>query len=367
MSSPPHFQAINKSLGHVRTTASRVDKHSQLRRTMRGGEPSPLGLHTCDRTREALAEPRTFKVNRSRVAARNRRRDKSVDRWHHAMTYDRVCRRRVWLLLFTTESAEPEVVEGAMRRFWHAVRDRFGKQNYWAGLEVQRRGAAHYHAMWVDPPLKDNAATKRWLEATWSLGFVKLKQRSASWFALKAGNYIKSEIKESEGKAYQHDYSEIPSSIKTCMYGELEFYAHDLDMHGDRQVVVYVPQAVQLRTGGADPLELAQQLLAANDSTHRPDSHSPIRTSSTEPRGDSSSDVSRRAITDVAEHLVQVAELRHREHCAGDCTLWRSRRNLRINGMRPAAVAKQAPLQGGSSVSTTGRRREGVRSPLRRQ
>ena len=280
---------------------------------------SPLGLHTCDGMREPLAEPRSFRVNRSRVAARNRRRDRSVDRWHQAMVYDKVCRKRVWLLLFTTSSPDPAVVEGQMRRFWHAVRDRFGKQQYWAGLEVQQRGAAHYHVMWVDPAMADTRETKQWLEKTWGLGFVKLKQRSRTWFDLTGATYIKSEIKASEGKAYQHDYSAIPSTVKTCMYGELEFLARDLDAHRDSQLVAYVPPRPYLLTSavpGAELAEVDRELLELGG-------------------------------------LVQWGVVRHVECCRGACTLWRFRRNVGQNKAPRNCWHERGALHRRTRVSTT--------------
>lgn len=41
---------------------------------------------------------------------------------------------------------------GAARRFWKAMRDRYGDLTYFCWLELTAAGAPHYHALLVNPP-----------------------------------------------------------------------------------------------------------------------------------------------------------------------------------------------------------------------
>lgn len=271
-----------------------------------------------------VMEPRSLPVSRTTTAGRIRRLHRGVDRWHQAVTYDRLCRRRVWLLLFTTESSDPEVVAGAIRRFWAAVAQKYGPQRYFTWLEVQARGAAHYHGMWLDPPLHDNWPTKDWLERTWGLGFVKIRQRSRSWFTDRAPDYVKAEAKASLKKGYQQDYSAIPSHIRTFECQRLEFSGADLDAHRDRQLVQYVPAS----SSPPGSPTFNQQL--------------------------------------AAEHLVVWADLRHVTAAAAGCTLWQQRRTRHKRAPARMVVPGPAPFYGGSRVSITRGLRAAGRPAVRR-
>lgn len=149
-------------------------------------------------------------------------------------------------MLFTTASDDVLVVEGHMSRFWRAVRDRYGDQVYFSWLELQRRGAAHYHAMWVDPPLHDNRGTKQWLEGTWGLGFVKVTRKRRGWFAKRAGEYVKRDDKKWGGNAYQQDYRTVPRNIRTFQCSRLGWPGAELDQHRTRQLAEWVPAHVSL-------------------------------------------------------------------------------------------------------------------------
>lgn len=200
-----------------------------------------LGLHGCDAMREPLAEPRTFAPSRSPAAARRRRLARGVERWVQSTRLTRGCRSRVWLVLFTTESSDVEAVQGHIRRFWQTIRQKYGPQQYFSWLELQARGAAHYHAMWIDPPRRDDAATKTWLEATWGLGFVKIRQRRRDWLLERGSAYVTAEVKKWGHQQYQHDYERVPSTIRTFECQRLPFAGSDLDLHRDAQLVAYIP------------------------------------------------------------------------------------------------------------------------------
>lgn len=371
MSGPrQHLGAINTPTQQA-SARSRVIKRVQGTGTApRKRGPSPLGLQYCASMTVPLAEPRALSISRTTSAGRQRRLARGVDRWHQAMTYDRVCRRRVWLVLFTTESADPTVVQGAMRRFWDAVHQRWGIQARFSWLEVQARGAAHYHAMWVDPPMPDTAATKRWLERTWGLGFVKIRQRTRRWFDELGPQYVKAETKKWGRQQYQHDYSAIPRSIRTFECQRLEFAGQHLDEHRDRQLVDYVPEgAVPGSVVGSElgnfhvGLAAADELLARN-----PDSTEGGVMLATAIRGDELADdrpsLGGWGAGDSAAHLVYWADSKHVERCRHACELWRYRRNLAQTQKRPSIPKPRGTSKGVTRVRNTRGSHAGGRPPV---
>ena len=278
---------------------------------------STEGLHGCDVMRAPLAEPRSFPPSRSKGAARRRRLARGVDRWIQDDRLQRRPAKRVMLLLFTSSGQTFESVEGRIRDFWHTVRDRWGDQQYFSWLEITAAGAPHYHAMWVDPPVRDDARLKRWLERTWGRGFVKIRNRSDYCLRESGAKYITAEAKKWGHQQYQHDYESVPSSIRTFQCQRLGWPGPVLDQHRTRQVVAHVP-------GHANSGQW------------------------------------------IEEHLVVVAELRHVPH--GTCELARAgpdrrrgrppRRSLTGRGPEPRRlIGSTRSSPAGAAVRPAGRRR----------
>lgn len=174
------------------------------------------------------------KLERDAPARRRARLKRGVERFAQAVQLTGGCRYDARLLLFTVRSADVGDVQGQIRRFWHTVRARFGPQRYFAWLELQRRGAPHYHAIWLDAPLPDTRASKAWLERTWGLGFVKVRTMPRRWANAKASRYVKSYAKKIGGKAYQQDYTDVPPTIRTFVTNRWGVPADELDAHRDR-------------------------------------------------------------------------------------------------------------------------------------
>src|SRR5262245_13422789 len=95
---------------------------------------------------------RRFSISHDKSTLRRRRLYRGSDRWNQdwdlsgrGVTY------AVWLT-FTSVSEDVNAVQGHMRRVWSAVRAHWGPLTYFCWLELQRRGAAHYHAIVLNPP-----------------------------------------------------------------------------------------------------------------------------------------------------------------------------------------------------------------------
>jgi hypothetical protein len=215
-------------------------------RSSRGGSTRPVGLHGCSLMRDAVEASIRIDAHGSRAAGRRRRLSRGVDRWIQSTLHSTPPRQTVWLLLFTT-AGDIESVQGRIRDFWHAYRDRVGRRPYFAWLELTRAGRPHYHAMLLDPGMPRNGETKRWLEQAWGMGFVKIEVRPRSWFTERAGAYVGKYAKKIGNKSYQQDYSEVPREIRTFVTNRMAHTQAELREHESRWIVVHVPHHFFLR------------------------------------------------------------------------------------------------------------------------
>jgi hypothetical protein len=145
----------------------------------------------------------------------------------------------VWLLLLTP-AWELADIQGRLRDFWSAYKDRWGAAQYFAWLELTRDGKPHYHMMVVDPPWRSSWLVKPQLEAMWG-GFVKLERRPLEWLFTEGGKYATSYAKKLGNKAYQQLYDEVPATVRTFSSSYLLHDPKDLDAHSDRYQWRYVP------------------------------------------------------------------------------------------------------------------------------
>jgi hypothetical protein len=152
-------------------------------------------------------------------------------------------------LILLTNQPDMESAYGAARRFWSALRDRYGELTYFCWLELTRAGLPHYHAMLVNPPAGFfSADTKHWLERQWGNRFVKLHRRDADWFTGNAGRYVGSYAKKFGVKDYQQDYESVPTWLRTFMSNRLEHSAGELAEHDDKWEATYVSDQVDAET-----------------------------------------------------------------------------------------------------------------------
>jgi hypothetical protein len=191
-------------------------------------------MHT--RADEVVAAPLT----RSRAAGRRRRLKRGAARF----VQDIACRRlRVWgsfLVTFTTETAEHTQVQGQMRRVMTAIRNRWGEQDYFVWVELQERGAIHYHLMWLNPKPRMGDRWYKWITREWGLGRVNTSYRGKGWYQQHGLNYVLKYARKIGDKSYQQDYSEVPSSIRTFSCSRLEITPELLDEHRDRDHWVFI-------------------------------------------------------------------------------------------------------------------------------
>ena len=142
----------------------------------------------------------------------------------------------------TVEALEPEAALGAIRNLWQAFRKQYGRLPYFAWLELQRRGAVHYHALIVNPPWLFERDARHWLQQHWQLARVQpdVHRETADWFLSRAGAYVKAYAKKAGKKAYQQVYESIPRELRTFVCNRLEHQVAELDQHRDKLVVQLV-------------------------------------------------------------------------------------------------------------------------------
>lgn len=189
-----------------------------------------------------------------RQPTRGERRRKSlrrgIDRWH-LDTVSTCTVKRVMRIALTFSADDPMAARGAIRTFWQHYRA-ISDQPYFSWAELQRRGALHYHALIVNPPWKLQRQARRWLTDHWPHSAIQphLEYGTAQWFRAAGGNYVKAYAKKEQGaraiahsKAYQQDYDELPTEIRTYENSRTTWSINELDKHISRVVAEYVPES----------------------------------------------------------------------------------------------------------------------------
>jgi len=208
--------------------------------------------------RDELAEPRNLDLSDRTPAARRRRNlSRGFDRWMLATTTEGVPPGPVLLFTLTFEDPDVDKARGAIRDFWHHYRDTFGRRPYFSWVELQRRGALHYHAILVKPPWDHRGRAEKWIKAHWPHDRIghHLDWRTKQWFIARGGAYVKQYAKAPNkrrpagdppvhggdkhqvDKSYQQDYEQLPRSIRTYENNALSWYVDDIDQHRDRSVL----------------------------------------------------------------------------------------------------------------------------------
>jgi hypothetical protein len=186
-----------------------------------------------------LDEPRRVTPDRSRAAGRRRRLRRGIDRWHSDTSSCHVVR-RVLRIALTVQDDKPEAAVGAIRALWTAFRQQFGRTPYFSWVELQRRGAVHYHALIVNPPWRLDRDARHWLQQHWRLASIQpdVHVEMPRWFADRAGAYVKAYAKKRGNKAYQQEYENLPRELRTFESNRLQHLVAELDQHLDRQEVI---------------------------------------------------------------------------------------------------------------------------------
>ena len=222
---------------------------------------APGLLEPCAIMRRALDEPRRVKLDRSRAAGRRRRLKVGIDRWH-ADTCSGGGIRNVMLVALTVADEDPIAARGAIRDLWHDYRAEFGRRPYFSWIELQRRGAAHYHALLVNPPWPFVRDARHWLQQHWRLAQIQpdVKQQTPAWFRKEAGAYARAYAKKIGHKAYQQAYDSLPRELRTFESNRLRHTAAELDKHRERFVARYLREKADRFHYQPEELELVARL-----------------------------------------------------------------------------------------------------------
>lgn len=183
------------------------------------------------------AEQRELPLRPAKGYARVYRLHRGYDRWVQNSKLMHGTVRRVLTLTLTCRDNDPLVAQNQLRRFFDAVATRWGPQERFAWLEFQRRGAAHYHVTWLNPPNLWEGFTTAWIRQTWGLGHVTARYKPAAWWRDRAADYVRSYVKKNGRKSYQQDYEDAPRQLRTFACQRLAFPVTDLDRHRRRALV----------------------------------------------------------------------------------------------------------------------------------
>lgn len=185
-------------------------------------------------------DPVRLEVQRTRAQGRKRRLRRGIDRWIRDVRWFRRPRRKVLLLAFTFTDARHEAALGAIRNLWHQYRKMDEQPTYFAWLELQQRGAVHYHVLLVDPPFALERDARRWFTRHWPHSAIQphVQTKRPEWFTREAAGYVGAYAKKMGRKAYQQDYDELPSALRTFVCDRLWAPAAEHERHEDKLITV---------------------------------------------------------------------------------------------------------------------------------
>lgn len=205
-------------------------------------DPAARPLRPCTvsitmRAKDAL--PVTCVPQRSKAAQRKRRLARGVARWEFDRTLCAEPTRRIATLTFTVPESDPGAAQGWIRDFWAKVRKRWLGTRYFCWLELQARGAAHYHAVWLNPPSLNRVNLLAWVEHAWGHGRTRVRFSDGHGGMQREIQYAIGYSKKMGRKAYQQRYDQVPSSLRTFMSQRLEIPPTVVDEHLDREIWTY--------------------------------------------------------------------------------------------------------------------------------
>lgn len=237
-------------------------------------------LNQCSVIGTAVDPPLTYEVTgRDAASWRRKRLRQGIARWHKSVCDGPRPVEFVELLTLTSRSAAPAAAQGAIMAFWRGMRRDYPGLRYFSWLELQWRGAPHYHAIIVNPPWRTRGEAVARIRRHWRLGSItpNLKVRDGAWFVRAGGAYVRKYANKApqwsgaRGSGpgtprrpvdvhYQQDYSDVPRELRTFQHQVLEHAMDDVDVHLDRAEWRYVPE--QVTRGGFEPayVQLMQRL-----------------------------------------------------------------------------------------------------------
>lgn len=206
---------------------------------------APVSLNKCSLMRDISDAGTRLEARRqSRTERRRRNLRRGIDRWH-LDTVHTALPGRVWLVALTFAADEPAAARGKIRDFWHAYRELAPKSRYFSWLELQHRGAVHYHALVVGSPWRLQRDARRWIQGHWPWASIQpsVQSKPWQWFRQAGGRYVKAYAKKStpkaatlsvRSKAYQQEYEEVPRELRTFQASRTRWKMAQLDEHRDQ-------------------------------------------------------------------------------------------------------------------------------------
>lgn len=172
-------------------------------------------------------------------AQRKRRLARGIQRWDLDAQLCAEPTRRIATITLTIPEKEPEAAVGRVYRFWRQVRQRWLGARYFCWLELQARGAVHYHCVWLNPPALPHKEMYAWVDRAWGPGRTQYRVHYERDALRKEIDYAVSYAKKLGRKSYQQRYDAVPRQLRTFMSQRLEIPPAVLDEHRDRDVWQY--------------------------------------------------------------------------------------------------------------------------------
>lgn len=206
--------------------------------------------------------PRAHLVpSHSKAGRRRRRLARGVARWDLDRTLCAEPTRRVCTITLTVADADPDAAIGAVRDFWAKVRRTWLGTRYFCWLELQARGAVHYHCVWLNPPHLKRVNLVAWVDRAWALGRTRVRFSDGSAGMQRELDYVIGYTKKMGRKSYQQRYDDVPSQLRTFMSQRLEIPPTELDKHLDHDVYRYVGKRLELLRDGTGQSEWVEEHL----------------------------------------------------------------------------------------------------------
>jgi hypothetical protein len=143
--------------------------------------------------------------------------------------------------------ADPEAAIGLVYRFWRRVRQQWLGTRYFCWLELQARGAVHYHCVWLNPPHVKRVNLVAWVARHWEGGRTQVRFSDGRRGLEREVDYAIGYAKKMGRKAYQQRYDDVPRQLRTFMSQRLEIPPKDIDPHLELEVWQY--HAADVRPG----------------------------------------------------------------------------------------------------------------------
>jgi hypothetical protein len=145
----------------------------------------------------------------------------------------RLCAEPTWrvaVVTLTVPEGDPAAVIGDVREFLAKVRQRWLGVRYFCWLELQARGAAHYHMVWVNPPNRREVNLLHWVDHAWGRGRTRVRFSGDPNCIQNEVEYAVAHSKKVGRKAYQQRYDDVPRELRTFMSQRLEIPIKDIDL-----------------------------------------------------------------------------------------------------------------------------------------